>query len=681
MKRFAIRALLALLALTVAASAAEAYVVLKDWDGNTRKWNKTVINWYVHTNLLDDVSEQNLLDALQGAFDAWEDVDCSTISFNYGGKTSNDPGGGIFVRFQQNSWDPSVGDALAYSVSDGNFGGTITSNEVVFNGYTAEWSVSSNPPPGKSDIQGVATHELGHSIGLDHPRHIDSTMFFSGGSTELRTLEPDDERGACFLYPATTFDDGLACDSCDSTADCSNGVCLNWGGGHTYCGQNCTSSAQCPDGMSCYEIEGVANPQCLPDNEFCHQYGSNIGLGEFCYGHETCASGLCLVLPGDALCSQQCNGSCPAGFTCSQGFCLVAGNAPYGAACDTHSDCATATCIHFFGAATGICTSLCGDNGGSCPDGNQCFQNSVCIPPGEGGNGTSCLSGTDCQGTWCISGKCSQACATEANCPEGTSCVGGFCEGTEIGGACGSTQDCPAGQLCYVTSSGSKACGQECNSLSPFTVCSEQEACIWHWISATEKVSGVCEDKNGGLGIGEPCTPGACEVDLVCHEGEGDTPLCRKDCKLQANNLGCSSTEKCVTIGDPKDPLHGVCVDKVTQPPDPGPGVPDEDPEPDPGPSPDPEPEPEPDPAGPDAGAGGAGGGTGGATGGGAGGGTGGAGGGTTGGGQGGGTTPVTPGQGGTNSGGGCNSGSAPLSTGLFFALLALVAGRWRRSA
>ena len=40
-------------------------------------------------------------------------------------------------------------------------------------------------------------------MGLDHTRHFGATMWFSGGSSvEMRTLEPDDERGLCYLYPS-----------------------------------------------------------------------------------------------------------------------------------------------------------------------------------------------------------------------------------------------------------------------------------------------------------------------------------------------------------------------------------------------------------------------------------------------------------------------------------------------
>jgi hypothetical protein len=53
------------------------------------------------------------------------------------------------------------------------------------------------------DIQGIGTHELGHSLGLGHSADGTATMFASttpGGSVGLRTIAPDDIAGVQAIY-------------------------------------------------------------------------------------------------------------------------------------------------------------------------------------------------------------------------------------------------------------------------------------------------------------------------------------------------------------------------------------------------------------------------------------------------------------------------------------------------
>lgn len=57
---------------------------------------------------------------------------------------------------------------------------------------------------GKYDVQNVATHEAGHSFGLDHVREPDHTMYVFGSRDEVkkRSLECGDQAGIQKLYGA-----------------------------------------------------------------------------------------------------------------------------------------------------------------------------------------------------------------------------------------------------------------------------------------------------------------------------------------------------------------------------------------------------------------------------------------------------------------------------------------------
>jgi hypothetical protein len=581
MKRALTAALLLFVGLTMT-TAAQAYVTIRLQNGNNLRWDSTTVDWTIETGGMPGMDSSTFQGALEAAFQSWEDVDCSTISFDYKGFKTWDSDTGIHVYVQTSNWDPSVGDALAYALPDPTWQGEIQSVDIVFNAVDVQWTTSMDPGYGYQDVQGVVTHEIGHSIGLDHPRYPDSTMFFSGGSSHLRSLEDDDQRGACFLYPASYFDDGIACDACDESDNCATGYCLGWGGNEAFCGENCSSDSDCASGFHCQEINDDIPDQCIPDNGYCHDAGANIPNGDFCYGHQTCEGGVCLVMSEEIYCSQTCTGWCPEGMACTNGVCLKAGDKPYGALCDEASECVTGMCINFT-LSYGTCTLPCGANGGTCPNGNQCYFDSICVPPGTSLNGQPCYTPIQCQGTYCIEGSCTQPCASTATCPAGTTCVAGYCDGVVAGGSCQNPNDCASGLTCQKdTNSGPGECHRSCEPLAD-TGCLEDEACQWRYEKWAQYITGRCMPKNYGASEGQACNASTpCEENLICHVGQGTVETCHRDCKLFANNLGCTLGQTCDSLGDSADPKHGICTSFGSTPTDPNPPTPDAGAEPTP---------------------------------------------------------------------------------------------------
>ena len=182
----AFRTLGALLLVAALALPSASFTVFRTQGGRVTKWpTPQVVKWYLANEVLDDVNEDALQVSLQAAFDAWEEVSCASLSFRYEGRRSSHPGDGIFVRFETSQWDPAATDVLAYGPSEWNGAGTIQSAEVIFNAVDASWTTVAIVPQGKSDIQGVATHEIGHTLGIGHSRS--TTQLTSSQKTSFLT--------------------------------------------------------------------------------------------------------------------------------------------------------------------------------------------------------------------------------------------------------------------------------------------------------------------------------------------------------------------------------------------------------------------------------------------------------------------------------------------------------------
>jgi hypothetical protein len=611
-------------------------------DGGKMVWGGSTIKWYLHPAGSADVPFADCKNALAAAFQAWDSVSCLTKSFSDGGSKNSDPEDGIYIKFKESNWDPTVGDAAAYAQSWTNWSGKISNSTITFNGVDLTWTTTEAVDyfSAKSDIQGVATHEIGHCLGLDHSREQAATMFFSGGSAAMRTLEQDDKDGICFLYGS--FTQGKPCDSCDSDSNCKSGYCLEYPDGLLFCGQDCTSNASCPQGFYCYDIQNGTD-QCVANNSYCSQTGSNIAVGNYCYGHETCQSGLCLVLPDTAYCSKECSADaqcpspmkcisdycikggstalggsclshmdcvsglclavsessgvctaecetlsdCPAGFGCIGSYCFKGGDKKYGTPCTANLDCETGACMTLSGGSK-ICSSECQDKS-DCPANNPCTY-AVCIPPGNTPFGADCKTHTDCVTGLCGGSSvkiCTQFCEADSGCPANYMCAtGGFCVKKQaVTGQCQAPDDCPSNEFCKRGSAAEiGTCTPDCNPLADLG-CADGEACLWSYYAWEGIVHGECVPSNAGKQKGEACDflSAPCVPSLVCINVGGLGPRCYGDCMVE-DGFGCTLHEQCLSLGLSSDPKHGVCVCADASCAMPGPDVvpgPDESSQPD----------------------------------------------------------------------------------------------------
>jgi hypothetical protein len=139
--------------------------------------------------------------ALARSANTWGNVATAYFYFDRRIPTFNTRHAGNDDNYNQLSWDPAPpSDYIAVTY---NYGWNhINETDISFNSnYT--WNCSGNPIWTEMDVENIATHELGHSLGLGHTSYSDATMYAYAnyGETKKRSLHWDDIDGIEYLYP------------------------------------------------------------------------------------------------------------------------------------------------------------------------------------------------------------------------------------------------------------------------------------------------------------------------------------------------------------------------------------------------------------------------------------------------------------------------------------------------
>jgi hypothetical protein len=191
-------------------------------DGNEIKWPENKISYSINQNVAakcsgSKLSENETVEAIQNSFETWTTVSSVNLGADYSGKTAttnSDNDGENVIEFVGKNWsdqdfNPSS-QALAVTVSSFK-DNQIVDTDLFFNCSNFSWDVLEGESNGsKMDLQSIASHEVGHMLGIDHnsenPDAASSErapiMYYASSIGEIkRDLENDDENAIRHLYP------------------------------------------------------------------------------------------------------------------------------------------------------------------------------------------------------------------------------------------------------------------------------------------------------------------------------------------------------------------------------------------------------------------------------------------------------------------------------------------------
>ena len=209
------RSLLLFVGVAAASFVAGHVRLIYSANGNELYWeNPTSISIVIHEAGSNDIAGDGHFPALRNAISAWNDVGKNTATL----VENTSPGEQANADWQSDNrhlmyfdesnssgYFPGASGIVAVTPLTFYTSGRIVDADVLFNGKN--FLFTTEGAPGRFDVQDVATHELGHLLGLDHSGCAGASMYPYVDPTVIlhRSLSVDDIHGLQDMYPSGTF--------------------------------------------------------------------------------------------------------------------------------------------------------------------------------------------------------------------------------------------------------------------------------------------------------------------------------------------------------------------------------------------------------------------------------------------------------------------------------------------